>query len=676
MQEQGGVPDNVGSAEARAKGTPAGWRKHGWGVLAALLLLLLAAGVYLPEFPRGPVMDDSSVFLENPAVRSTGDWLTSAFFADTYRPIWRPLTTLTYRWNWSLWPGGRREAALVNLGLLVLAAILATGLLRRLGLGRLTALAAAALFIVQPVAVESVVRLAGRSEWLCICFLLAAMWLHAGWARRGEPVTLVRFAPRWALWGLCFLLALLSKEMALVLPLLAVALELTQAARGSGRERAMRIAGVVVASVIVVTCWSAFRAGVLNGWPHQVKRNPAPDYVHALATPERIRFSLALPAYYSGMVIGAYELLPDYSHLLAWPEDAPPIELGNPRTFGVGSPRWYLTVGGAALLAGCFAAAWTLRRRRPVLALGAGWAAVTLAAALPILGSNGHVASARDLPLPLLGVLMALAALADPFLGVRPVGPETGEAKARIRRQSLWVMGLVLVLAAVAILRTKAELPPWQSQEALMRNLEQKAPQSPEVALYSGLMAIRGGDLEHATAQMERSVSLFARNPRVLLNLGMLYRNQGRNSVAARALSDAVTVAEHLMPGTAVESQTHVALGSFLGDQDHQQAALEQYMKGVAADSTNIQALARAGALLALRYATAREGIRLIQRALALDHTGALGPLAAHIRATADRAERYLRVLDGDPSGYERNMEPERGEGSGHPTDPEPRPER
>ncbi len=661
MREQGGVPDTMGSAEARTTGVPPVWRKHGWGVLAALLLLLLAAALYLPGFPRGPVMDDTGVFLENPAVRSAGDWLTAAFFADTYRPVWRPLTQLTYRWSWSLWPGGRREAALFNLGLLALAAMLAAALLRRLGLGRATALAAGALFLVQPVAVESVARLAGRSELLCICFLLAAMWLHAGWARRGEPVTPARHAARWALWGLCFLLALLSKEIALVLPLLAAALELTRIARTDRRERLLRIAGVVAASVVVITCWSAFRSGVLSGWPHQIKRNPAPDYVHALTGRERVRFSLALPVHYGGMIIGAHELLPDYSHLLAWPEDAPPIELGNPHSFGVRVPRWPLTVGGVVLLAGGLTAAWALRRRRPVLALGVAWAALTLLAALPLLGSNGHVASARNLPLPLLGVIMGLAALADPVLAGRSAAPAAAAAGIRIDRLSMVIMGLAIALAAASILRTRAQLPHWNSQEALMRHLEQGAPHSPEVALYGGLMAIRRGDLEHATAQMERSVSLFARNPRVLLNLGMLYRNQGRSSVAARALSDAVTVAERLMPGTAVEAQTHVALGSFLGEQDQQQAALEQYVKGVAADSTNIQALARAGALLALRYETAREGIRLIHRALALDHTGALGSLAAHIRDTAARAERYLRVLDGAPRSYEQTMGPERG---------------
>jgi Tfp pilus assembly protein PilF len=672
MREQGVVPDVVGPAKTRAAGVQAAWRRNHWGVLAAAVLLLVAAGLYLPGFPRGPVMDDTSVFSENPAVRSAGDWLTSAFFADTYRPIWRPLTVLTYRWNWSIWPGGRRPAAIVNLVLLTLAALLFTGLLRSLGLRRYIALGAGVLFLVQPVAVESVARLAGRSELLCICFMLAAMWMHTVWSRRDEAVTPTRLAARWALWGVCFLCALLSKEIALVLPLLAVALELTHAVRGDRRARTWRVAGVVVASAVVITSWAAFRAGVLNGWPHQIKRNPAPDYVSALTAPERVRFALALPVHYGGILIGANEQLPDYSHLLAWPEEAPPVELGNPHSFGVGLPAWPLTVVGVALLAGALVIYWTQRRRRPALALGAGWAAATLLATLPILRSNGHVASVRDLLLPLLGLVMMIAALADPFLAERTAKGETTPLPSATRRRRAVVVGLALIVVIVSVVRTRAELPTWQSQDVLMSHLEKQAPQSPEVALYRGLLAIRGGDLEHATAQMERSVSLFPRNPRTLLNLGMLYRNQGRSSVAGRVLSDAVTVAEQLAPRTAVESQAHVALGSFLGEQDQQEAALEQYLKAVAADSTNFQALARAGALQAMRYPTAREGIRLIQRALALDHTGALGPLGQHIRETADRAERYLRVLDGDARSYEQNMVPDQGQETGQPKEAEP----
>jgi tetratricopeptide (TPR) repeat protein len=302
--------------------------------------------------------------------------------------------------------------------------------------------------------------------------------------------------------------------------------------------------------------------------------------------------------------------------------------------------------------------------------LGAGWAGLAMLAALPLLGSNGHVASVRDLPLPLLGVMAMLGAAADRFFTRPAAGAEADARHPSVRRLRVLVVGLAVALLLVSLVRTRAALPPWQSQEALMEHLEQRAPESPEVSLYRGLMAIRSGDLEHATTQMERSVSLFARNPRVLLNLGMLYRNQGRSSAAGRALSDAVAVAEHLLPGTAVESQAHVALGSFLGEQEQEQAALEQYLKGVAADSTNFQALARAGALQAQHYETAREGIRLIRRALALDRTGALGPLGDHIRETAARAERYLRVLDGDAGRYEQHMGPDQGEGAQQPAAP------
>lgn len=643
------------------------------GALTALFLLLLALVLYLPGFPRGAVLDDNSVFLENPSVRSAGDWLTSTFYTDAYRPIWRPLTQLSLRWNWSQSPGGKAEAGLTQVVLLTVAALLVTALLRRIGVGRPAAVAAAALLITHPVALESVVRMAGRSELLGICLMLAALWLHVSWrreprsgARGGLARLLSRTWARSALWGLCFLLALLAKEIALMLPALALVVEATVFARENARGRAHRLIGLLIATVVVVGCWGAFREGVLRGWPHEIKRNPAPDLVGALTPPERMRLALGLPAHYGGFIIGAERLLPDYSHLLAWPEDAPPIELGNPHSYGVGLPGWPRVIAGVAILGGLGLLGWSQRRRRPALALGAGWTAVTLLAALPLVRSTGHVASVRDVLLPLAGVAILLGALAHEALarGASPGASAPGAAPQAVRRARILAAVLAVAIIGSSAARTRALMPHWRSQEALMTHLERHAPQSPEVALYHGLHAIRQGNLEEAAKHMEHSAALFARNPRVLLNLGMLYRNQGRTSMAGRALSDAVVVAQQTMPHTAVASQAHVTLGAFLGAQGQDEAALEQYLKGVAADSSNVQALARAGALEALHYRSARDGIRHIRRALALDRGKALGPLADHIRDTAERAERYLRALEGDERSYEENMSAEPGDGA------------
>ena len=74
--------------------------------LSALLFVILALALYLPYLSQTPTMDDRPVFFDNPVVRADdGGLLTAPFYADTFRPIWRPLTALTLRWNWLLWPG-------------------------------------------------------------------------------------------------------------------------------------------------------------------------------------------------------------------------------------------------------------------------------------------------------------------------------------------------------------------------------------------------------------------------------------------------------------------------------------------------------------------------------------------------------------------------------------------
>jgi len=93
---------------------------------------------------------------------------------------------------------------------------------RRLGLGAVAALAAGAVFALHPIAVESVGWLAARFDLLAIFFALVA--LHCHLSRR-----------RWAAL-VAFAAALLSKESTIVLPLIALALDL-YVAPGSAPRR-------------------------------------------------------------------------------------------------------------------------------------------------------------------------------------------------------------------------------------------------------------------------------------------------------------------------------------------------------------------------------------------------------------------------------------------------------
>lgn len=191
-------------------GAATGSPRTRWLAIAAILCACLVA--YLPALDAGWIWDDDSYVLENPAVR-TADGFVDAWIPGR-TPQWYPMVFV------SLWaqhavhgiePFGYH---LVNLLLHLISTVMVWRLLAALRVPG--AAAAAALFALHPLQVESVAWVTERKNVLSMAFSLAAM---LAWVRflRAEPGSGAR--ARW--WGaamLLFVLALLSKTTAVAVP--------------------------------------------------------------------------------------------------------------------------------------------------------------------------------------------------------------------------------------------------------------------------------------------------------------------------------------------------------------------------------------------------------------------------------------------------------------------------
>ena len=103
--------------------------------------------------------------------------------------------------------------------------------------GRLWASAAlAAIFAVHPLRVESVVWVAERKDLLCAVFFWTTLAAYLGYARR--PFSALRYS----LVVFCFALALLSKPMAVSLPLVLLAARLLAVEEDASRPVVRAIA--------------------------------------------------------------------------------------------------------------------------------------------------------------------------------------------------------------------------------------------------------------------------------------------------------------------------------------------------------------------------------------------------------------------------------------------------
>jgi hypothetical protein len=174
------------------------------------LLTFLGLVAFAPTL-RGPFQFDDHAYIEtNPYLRRwDGTALGHDFHPGPESPqgtYFRPLQTFVNRIQYSavgLNPGAYH---LTNLLLHIGNAVLLTELLLLAGFSSLAALAAGSLFAVHPIIISELLMVSGLPEIMCFFFTLAALWMLI---RRDRLI--------WA--GIFYILALLSKESALAVPL-------------------------------------------------------------------------------------------------------------------------------------------------------------------------------------------------------------------------------------------------------------------------------------------------------------------------------------------------------------------------------------------------------------------------------------------------------------------------
>ena len=175
------------------------------------LLLAVVALVYGNTLRNEFTMDDGIYVLRNAQVTHAS--VRELFAANKSSNVFRPITFASLALNWRL--GGARPAGfhlfnlILHAGVTWLLFLLLEGLLGASPQAKAVAFAAALVFAVHPLHTEAVASIPGRAELLAAGFLFAAWILHLN----DQQIPAV----------MCFVLALLSKESAVVfLPLLLV----------------------------------------------------------------------------------------------------------------------------------------------------------------------------------------------------------------------------------------------------------------------------------------------------------------------------------------------------------------------------------------------------------------------------------------------------------------------
>ncbi|MEK6303574.1 MAG: tetratricopeptide repeat protein [Acidobacteriota bacterium] len=489
---------------------------------------LLVMGAYYNSLAGGFVQDDTPQIIQNPMM---GKWnaesLKQAFTRDFWSNIepdharekisvyYRPLFLLALMAGHALAGTNPGVWHLIAVCLHLLAAVLAFLVIEKIlelttdepsKSRTLMAAFATAVFVVHPVQSESTAWISGLVGPLSTVFMLGAFLCYLAYRRQPTALPLAGVV-------LLFLMATLTKEQTLVLPIIILACELLvfrnkEEARLSQQGKTVLLATMGVAAFYLASRYAAI--GVFVGRNRNL--NFADDASLTLA--DQLR---TLPA-----------LLLQYCKLVVYPADLSLMyAFGYVRNLSV-TGFWLPLVAVSGLAAVLIY--WA--RRAQAVAIAAIWIVVPL---LPHLNTRAFVSEEIIHDRYLYGSMIGIGIVAALLLW-------RVSARATVRA----VLATLVVLALMGL--TVRQNRQWRTDESLWRRAAETAPESRLVHLALGAIAEKANRPEVALAEYE---SILESHPNVIDALNdsaFVYARQRRWAEATRNFERIVS----LTPGKAV----------------------------------------------------------------------------------------------------------------------------
>ncbi|MDD5557004.1 MAG: tetratricopeptide repeat protein [bacterium] len=485
--------------------------------LAPMLLAAIAYGNILGN--RFTNWDDAHLIVRNTAIRSFDPVFVIRHFHITYPP----LNVLSHAADYAFWRLNPVGYHLTDI-LLYLLIVFSFFLLCRAILGdERGALAAAALFAVHPLHVESVAWLSSRKDGLGMLLYFLAFLAHVRAARGGGR----RFA--W-LGALFYMGALWSKPLMITLPVALALHDLLLLPRGVGRIRG--IAGRLAPYAVPILL-TALAAALLD--PRNEMRTPyhgGSPYMTFLAV---------------ATVLG------DYGRMLVLPTGLSPLYVVRIPS-GIAEARVLVPLA-VATLAVALAARYRPRAPLPLFCLL--WAAAGLLPVLQIIPVN-VVKADRYLYLP----TAALCLLA-------------GWAAAAVREGALRRAAAGALLAGVTAFTvlTIAQNTVWRDSAALWERVLMRDPSNADAYNNLGIARAEAGDLRGAEEVLAQALRLRPDFPSARNNLATVYRMTGRHDEALEELGRAAGLARDVV----YAASAHVNMGLVYEAKGDYERALQAY---------------------------------------------------------------------------------------------------
>ncbi len=546
-----------------------------WPLAFLLLLALLPySGILRNDFAY--IYDDKAQIIDNPYVHSFGHlrevlttpvWSFAAAhgMSNYYRPVMTFGFLLCYQLFGPVAWGFHLASLLLHAGVVVVLYLFATRLLKNRG----AAFAAAALFAIHPIHVESVAWISAVTDLEVTFFYLLTFWCFLQLDKPGGHRLGLQI-----LMGACFLLALLSKEQALTLAVLAVIYE--HFYRG---DRATTTLGEKIgrygALWLLLIAYLIMRVHTMGSLAHPM------GWVRL--TPVET-------------LLSAFALFGQYIFMLLWP-----AHLSAFYAFHASSQFYSaLVLEGVVALILCVLAFSVLWRKARPASFGILWLLCTLGPVLNARWMGTYVLAERYAYLPSVGFCLAVG------WGIAALWQNAAASKQRGWTQAV-VAGAGIV-AVLCVLRAATRIPDWQDDITLISHALAAEPD--EFILHDalgdaywlrgawpqaevewkeslrlhpdyfrpinalGALCAKQGRYSEAEAYLQRAIVLDPNDPDSHLNLGAVYAETGKMEPAEEQFRAAITIAPLNFP-------SHNVLGKVYFDSGRLKEAEEQFRQSL-----------------------------------------------------------------------------------------------
>lgn len=477
------------------------WNTRGLCLLCFTLLFFVVFIVFKGSLDNGFVyLDDNEYVVENSLIRSLAPDNLWNMLVATGPAYWHPLTWFSHAIDYYLFgdnPGGHHLTSLFLHGFNVFwVFLLCMYLLSRGDKAERTfseavavALFSALAFGLHPLRVESVVWAAERKDLLCAFFMFPAMLTYLKYADAELPAD----RKRWYGWTLIlFVLALMSKPMAVTLPLVLLLFDVYPLNRFRAGSQWLRL---------VIEKVPFFALSLLCGLLTLFAQNKAGAVmsVGTLSYTDRV-----LNAFHSGVF---------YLEKTLWPHPVVPFYPFPEQGF-----LMYLKATAFIALTVLLIVLW---RRGQRLGLAV-WLffLITVSPVIGIVQAGEQAAADRFTYIPTVGFYLLVA------MGLLQVWNKWRETS--MKQGALIGISLVALVSLILLSQlTHRQIPVWKNPGTLWQKVIKEFPgQTPKSYRISGHYFMVQGQTQKAVGFYEQAIELFPRYVEPYNDLGLFYMNQ------------------------------------------------------------------------------------------------------------------------------------------------------